>query len=115
MALYMINFTSRGIVIAFFAALFPQLARNTPHSRELRVRHEQGELSSEAYEKEKGIERSKISSIGVVRLELEGSLVFYSIFDDTIVVDLAIPSSWRCCCIVTQLIIVASPERPSES
>ena len=113
MALYMISFTSRGIVIAFFAALFPQLARNTPHSRELRVRYEKGELSSEAYEKEKGIERSKISSIGMVRLAFEESLVCYSIFDDTIVVDLAIP--WGCCCIVAQLIIVASPERPSQS
>ena len=68
MALYMISFTSRGIVIAFFAALFPQLARNTPHSREIRERHERGELSSEAYEKKKGIERSKISSAGMVRL-----------------------------------------------
>ena len=69
MALYMIGFTSRGIVIAFFAALFPQLARNTPHSRELKMRHERGELSLEDYEKEKGIERSKISSIGMVRLQ----------------------------------------------
>jgi hypothetical protein len=69
MALYMISATSRGIVIAFFAAIFPQLARNTPHSRELRVRHERGELSPEAYEKEKSIERSKISSLGMVRLQ----------------------------------------------
>jgi len=65
MALYMISFTSRGIVIALFAALFPQLARNTPHSRELRKRHERGELSVEVYEKEKSIERSKISSVGM--------------------------------------------------
>ena len=68
MALYMISFTSRGIVIAFFAALFPQLARNTPHSRELRIRHERGESSPEAYEKEKAIEMSRISSMGMVRL-----------------------------------------------
>jgi len=68
MAWYMISFTSRGIVIAFFAALFPQLARNTPHSRELRKRHERGELSMEAYEKEKSIEKSRISSVGMVRL-----------------------------------------------
>jgi MFS-type transporter involved in bile tolerance (Atg22 family) len=65
MALYMISFTSWGIVIAFFAAIFPQIARNTAHSRELRMRHERGELSAEAYEKEKGIERSKISSAGM--------------------------------------------------
>jgi hypothetical protein len=67
MALYMISFTSRGIVIAFFGALFPQIARNTPHSRELRMRHERGELSDEDYEKDKGVERSKISSAGMVR------------------------------------------------
>ncbi|KAH9018896.1 MFS general substrate transporter [Lactarius pseudohatsudake] len=65
MALYMISFTSRGIVIAFFAALFPQLARNTPHSRELRKRHERGDLSVEAYEKDKSIEKSRISSFGM--------------------------------------------------
>ena len=70
MALYMISFTSRGIVITFFAAIFPRLARNTPHSRELRKQHEQGELSIEAYDKEKGIERSRISSIGMVRLQI---------------------------------------------
>ena len=75
MALYMISFTTRGIVIAFFAALFPQLARNTPHSRDLSMRHERGELSLETYEKEKGIERSKISSIGMVRFQ---NLVSYS-------------------------------------
>ncbi|KAH9021166.1 vacuole effluxer Atg22 like-domain-containing protein [Lactarius pseudohatsudake] len=56
----------REIVTSFFAAIFPQLARNTPHSRELRVRHERGELSLEAYEKEKSIEKSKISSVGMV-------------------------------------------------
>lgn len=79
MALYMISFTTREIVIAFFAALFPQLARNTPHSRDLRMRHEQGELSLEAYEKEKGIERSKISSIGMVRFQ-----TWYPTVDETI-------------------------------
>ncbi|KAI9447661.1 MFS general substrate transporter [Lactarius indigo] len=65
MALYTISFASRGVVLAFFAAIFPQLARNTPHSRELRVRYERGELSLEAYEKEKSIEKSKISSVSM--------------------------------------------------
>ncbi|KAI9467373.1 MFS general substrate transporter [Lactarius psammicola] len=68
MALYMISFTSRGIIIAFIAAIFPQLASNTPHSRELRTRHKRGELSVEAYEKEKSIEKSKISSVTVTCL-----------------------------------------------
>jgi len=79
MALYIISLTSRGIVATFFAALFPQLARNTPHSLELRKRHERGELSVEAYEKEKSIEKSKISSFTAVR-----SLIWYPIVDDVI-------------------------------
>ncbi|KAH9032920.1 autophagy-related protein 22-like protein [Lactarius hengduanensis] len=68
MALYIISFTSRGIIIAFVGAPFPQLARNTPHSRELRKRHERGELSVEAYEKEQSIEKSKISSVSMACL-----------------------------------------------
>ncbi|KAI9447647.1 MFS general substrate transporter [Lactarius indigo] len=65
MALYMVGFISCGITIAFIAAPFPQLARNTPYSRELRKRHERGELSVEAYEKEESLEKSKISSISM--------------------------------------------------
>ncbi|KAH9071516.1 MFS general substrate transporter [Lactarius deliciosus] len=68
MALYIISFTSRGIIIAFVGAPFPQLARNTPHSRELRKRHERGELSVEAYEKEQSIEKNKISSVSMACL-----------------------------------------------
>ncbi|KAI9467380.1 MFS general substrate transporter [Lactarius psammicola] len=68
MALYMVSFISRNIVIAFLAAPFPQLARNTSHSRELRKRHERGELSVEAYEKEKSIEKSRISSVSMICL-----------------------------------------------
>ncbi|KAI9447640.1 MFS general substrate transporter [Lactarius indigo] len=83
MALYIISFTSRGVIIAFSAAPFPQLARNTPHSRELRERHERGALSVEAYEKEKSIEKNKISSVStaclfigrVVALSLDLSLL----------------------------------------
>ncbi|KAH9062327.1 MFS general substrate transporter [Lactarius vividus] len=65
MALLIISFASQGIVSSFFSAIFPQLARNTPHSRELRARHERGELSLEDYEKEKSIEKSKISSVSM--------------------------------------------------
>ena len=75
MALYMVSFTSRGIIIAFASALFPQLARNTPHSHELRKRHERGELSVEEYAKENIIEKSKISSTGVVRPHIWCSIV----------------------------------------
>ncbi|KAI9467374.1 MFS general substrate transporter [Lactarius psammicola] len=63
MALYMISFTSRGIITIFMGALFSPLARNTPHSLVLRTRYEQGELSVEAYEKAKSVEKSKIISV----------------------------------------------------
>jgi hypothetical protein len=79
MALYMISLTSRGLVIAFMTALFPQIARNTPHSRELRKQYERGELSVETYEREKVIEMSKISSSGIVRPQ-----IWYLIVNDTI-------------------------------
>ena len=79
MALYIISFASRGITQSFYSAPFPHLARNTPHSRELRRKHERGELSPEAYEKERVIEKSKMSSISMVR-----SRASRSIIDDTI-------------------------------
>ncbi|KAN0137282.1 Autophagy-related protein 22-like protein [Lactarius tabidus] len=69
MALYIISFASRGLIQSFFAAPFPHLARNTPHSCELRKRHERGELSMEAYEKEMVFEKSKISSVSMVCLQ----------------------------------------------
>jgi len=68
MALYIISFASRGLIQSFYAAPFPHLARNTPHSRELRQRHERGELSVETYQKEKVIEMSKISSVSMICL-----------------------------------------------
>jgi hypothetical protein len=69
MALYIISFASRGLIQSFYGAPFPHLARNTPHSRELRKRHERGDLSVEAYEKAKVLEKSKISSVSMVRLQ----------------------------------------------
>ena len=79
MAVYMISLTSRGLIISFMSAPFPRLARNTEHSRELRKQYEQGELSVESYEKEKVIEKSKISSSGIVRSQIK-----YFIVNDTI-------------------------------
>jgi MFS-type transporter involved in bile tolerance (Atg22 family) len=70
MALYIISFASRGLIQSFYAAPFPHLARNTPHSRELRKRHERGDLSMEAYEKAKVLEKSKISSVSMFCLFL---------------------------------------------
>ena len=70
MALYMMGLTSRGLLMSFMSALFPRLALNTPHSRELRKQYERDELSVETYEQEKVIEKSKISSSGIVRPQI---------------------------------------------
>ena len=113
MALYMISFTLRGIILSFSGALFPQLVRNTPHSLELRKRREQGELSPETYEKEKIIEKNKVSSISMVRPRC-----WCSIVDDNLIfmhnlVDLSF--LWRCCCLVTELVTASSFETQSKS
>jgi hypothetical protein len=109
MALYMISFTSRGIILAFSAALFPQLVRNTPYSRELKKRREQGELSPETYEKEKIVERNRISSISMVRPRIwrhDNLTLMHDLVDLSFL--------WRCCCLVTELVTASSLETQSE-
>lgn len=68
MALYMIGFISYGATLVFYAALFPRLARNTPHARALREKYETGEISPEAYEIEESLEKNRISNISTVNL-----------------------------------------------
>ncbi|KAJ3840571.1 autophagy-related protein 22-like protein [Lentinula raphanica] len=63
MALYMIGFISYGATLVFYAAVFPRLARNTPHSRALRARYEAGEIDREVYETEESLEKNRISNI----------------------------------------------------
>jgi len=48
MALYMIGFISYGATLVFYAVLFPRLARNTQHARDLREKYENGEVAREA-------------------------------------------------------------------
>lgn len=67
MAVYIIGFISWGVTVAFYAAVFPRLARSTPRSRELKGRYERGEISAGAYIQKVGLERSKISTISMVR------------------------------------------------
>ena len=67
MALYMIGFISYGATLVFFAAIFPRLARNTPHARELRAKYEAGEVAHEVYETEESMEKNRISNISTVR------------------------------------------------
>lgn len=66
MALYMLGFISYGATLVFYAALFPRLARNTPHARALREKYENGELSAEIYEREESLEKNRISNISTV-------------------------------------------------
>ncbi|OBZ70315.1 Autophagy-related protein 22-1 [Grifola frondosa] len=63
MGLYMIGFITYGATLVFYAALFPRLARNTPHARQLREKFESGEVSAEEYEIEESMEKNRISNI----------------------------------------------------
>ncbi len=68
MALYMIGFVSYGATLVFYAALFPRLARNTQHARDLREKYEKGEIPAEEYEVEESMEKNRISNISTVCL-----------------------------------------------
>ncbi|KAF9070105.1 autophagy-related protein 22-like protein [Rhodocollybia butyracea] len=63
MGLYMVGFITYGATLVFFAAVFPRLARNTSHSRELRAKYEAGEIEREVYETEESLEKNRISNI----------------------------------------------------
>ncbi|KZV88829.1 MFS general substrate transporter [Exidia glandulosa HHB12029] len=63
MALFMLGFITYGATLVFYAALFPRLARNTPHSRELRRKLENGEITPEKFETEESLEKNRISNI----------------------------------------------------
>jgi len=75
MGLYMVGFITYGATLVFYAALFPRLARNTAHSRQLREKFEQGETSLEEYEREESMEKNRISNISTVRVSLSKSTV----------------------------------------
>jgi hypothetical protein len=66
MALYMISFITYGTTLAFYMAVFPRLARNTPHARQLRGKYERGETSTEEYEVEESLERNRICNTTTV-------------------------------------------------
>lgn len=66
MGLYMISFITYGATLAFYFAVFPRLARNTPHARELRDKYERGEISAEEYEIEDSLEKNRICNTTTV-------------------------------------------------
>ncbi|KAG2155145.1 MFS general substrate transporter [Suillus bovinus] len=63
MVLYIVGFVSYGATLVFFSALFPCLARNTPHARQLKEKYENGDISPEVYEQEESLEKNRISNI----------------------------------------------------
>jgi len=63
MALYVISFVSYGASLVLVSAIFPRLARNTPHARRLREKLENQEISRETYELEESLEKNRISNI----------------------------------------------------
>lgn len=67
MALFMVGFVTYGATLVFYAALFPRLARNTPHARQLREKYDRGEITAELYETEESLEKNRISNISTVR------------------------------------------------
>ncbi|KAG2141648.1 autophagy-related protein 22-like protein [Suillus cothurnatus] len=66
MVLFIIGFVSYGATLVFYAAIFPRLARNTPHARQLREKYESGEIPPEVYEQEESLEKNRISNISTV-------------------------------------------------
>jgi hypothetical protein len=67
MILYIIGFVSYGATLVFYAAVFPRLARNTPHARQLREKYENSEIPLDVYEQEESLEKNRISNISTVR------------------------------------------------
>ncbi|KAJ8584857.1 MFS general substrate transporter [Rhizopogon salebrosus TDB-379] len=66
MILYIIGFVSYGATLVFYAAVFPRLARNTPHARQLREKYENSEIPPDVYEQEESLEKNRISNISNV-------------------------------------------------
>jgi len=66
MGLFIVGFVSYGATLVFYAAAFPRLARNTPHSRSLREKYQNGDISVEEYEREESLEKNRISNISTV-------------------------------------------------
>jgi len=67
MGLFIIDFICFGLTLAFYAAIFPRLARNTPRMHELRDRLDRGEITVDKYNQAEALEKSKISSFSIVR------------------------------------------------
>ena len=84
MAIYMTGFISYGATLVLYAANFPRLARNTWHTRDLREKHERGEIPLEVYEREESLEKNRISNISTVGASFAPQRSFFLIGDNVI-------------------------------
>jgi hypothetical protein len=66
MILFMISFISFGATLPLYFAVFPRLARNTPHTRLVRRRYENGEITREEYEREESLQKNRLSNMSGV-------------------------------------------------
>ena len=66
MVLFIVGYVSYVTAMVFYLAVFPRLGRNTTHSRNLREKYENGQISVEEYEREESLEKSRISNISMV-------------------------------------------------
>ncbi|KAI0068503.1 MFS general substrate transporter [Artomyces pyxidatus] len=66
MGLYMVGFITYGATLVFYAAVFPRLARNTQHARDLKEKYDNGEIPAEVYEQEESLEKNRISNISTM-------------------------------------------------
>jgi uncharacterized membrane protein len=67
MGIYIIGYISYSLTFAFYAGSFPRLARNTPRIRELKERHDRGEITADEYQQAESLEKSRISNFSGVR------------------------------------------------
>jgi len=79
MGLYIVGFVSYGATLVFYAAAFPRLARNTAHIRNLKERHDRGEIPGAVYEQEESMEKNRISNISTVSRQQLRRLLIRSI------------------------------------
>jgi hypothetical protein len=60
-----VGFVSYGTTLVFYAAAFPRLARNTPHSRSLRAEYEYGHICVEEHVEE-SLDMNRICNVSTV-------------------------------------------------
>lgn len=67
MGLYTVGSIAWGVAVAFYAAVFPSLARNREHIRKLKEQRDQGQITTDEYIRVEALEKSRISSFSIVR------------------------------------------------